>query len=117
MNTSASKHAALLRRHRRVRATVKGIAEQPRLSIFRSVKHISAQIIDDRTGKTLVAATEAEAKAKGTKTERAVAIGTLIATKAKAAKITKVVFDRGGHRYHGRIKALADAARAAGLLF
>lgn len=116
MQTS-SKHSALLRRHRRVRATVQGTMARPRLSVFRSVKRISAQIIDDRTGKTLVAATEFTAQAKGTKTERAIAVGTLIATKAKAAKITNVVFDRGGQRYHGRIKALAEAARAEGLLF
>lgn len=116
MQTS-SKHSALLRRHRRIRASVKGTAERPRLSVFRSVKHISAQLIDDRAKKTLVAVTETEAKVKGTKTERAVAVGKLIATKAKAAKITAVVFDRGGHRYHGRIKALADAARAEGLTF
>lgn len=114
---TSTKHSALHRRQRRVRATVTGTATRPRLSVFRSVKHITAQIIDDRIGKTLVAATEAEAKAKGTKTERAAAIGTLIATKAKAAKITAVVFDRAGHRYHGRIKALADAARAEGLQF
>ncbi len=113
----SSKHSALLRRHRRVRATVKGLGDRPRLSVFRSVKHISAQIIDDRSGKTLVAATEFEAKAKGTKTERAMAVGKLIASKAKTAKLSKVVFDRGGYRYHGRIKALADAARAEGLLF
>lgn len=113
----SSKHAALIRRHRRVRAQVKGLGDRPRLSIFRSVKHISAQIIDDRRDRTLVAATEPEAQATGTKSERAAAVGKLIATKAKAAKISQVVFDRGGHRYHGRIRALADAARAAGLLF
>lgn len=114
---TSSKHSALHRRHARVRATISGTAARPRLSVFRSVKHISAQLIDDQTGKTLVAATETEAKAKGTKTERAVMIGKLIATKAKAAKITAAIFDRGGHRYHGRIKALADAARAEGLQF
>ncbi len=114
---TSSKHSARLRRHRRVRAIISGTAGRPRLSVFRSVKHISAQLIDDRTGKTLVAATETEAKPTGTKTERATAIGKLIAAKAKAAKITAVVFDRAGHRYHGRIKALADAARAEGLQF
>ena len=114
---TSSKHTALVRQHNRVRATISGTAARPRLSVFRSVKHISAQLIDDQTGKTVVAATETETKLTGTKTERAVAIGKLIATKAKAAKITAVVFDRAGHRYHGRIKALADAARAEGLQF
>jgi len=104
-------------RHRRVRATISGTAYRPRLVVFRSLAHIEAQLIDDTVGKTLAAVTDRQLKTKGTKTEQAVAVGTAIAEQAKAKKITTVVFDRGGFQYHGRIKALADAARAGGLMF
>ena len=105
-----------MRRHNRIRAKVAGTASVPRLAIFRSARHISAQLINDDTATTIVAATDAKIM-KGTKLERAQAIGTNIATKAKEKKITKVVFDRGGFLYAGRVRALADAARAGGLQF
>lgn len=110
------KHLARISRHSRIRASVKGTASRPRLAVHRSLKFMSAQIIDDLTGKTLVAAHEREVKTvKGTKTERATALGKLIASKAKAANISAVVFDRGGFTYHGRVQALADGAREEGL--
>ena|SRR5215471_16656137 len=112
------------RRHRRVRAKVSGTPQRPRLNVFRSSVHIYAQVIDDERGHTLVAAGshEADLKARNaaehmTKTEKATAVGQLVAERAKAAGITQVVFDRGGFLYHGRIKALADAAREGGLEF
>lgn len=105
-------------RTKRVRATLNGTAERPRLSVTISNMHVSAQIIDDVAGKTLVAATTiGKKKAAGSKTEMAQLIGSEIAKKAKTAKIDKVVFDRGSRQYHGRIKALADAAREQGLEF
>ena len=110
------KHLARQSRHRRVRAMVTGTATRPRLAVHRSLKFMSAQIIDDVTGKTLVAAHEREVTTKtGTKTDRARALGKILAGKAKAANITTVVFDRGGFTYHGRIQALADGAREEGL--
>lgn len=106
------------RRKNRVRATVHGTSERPRLSVFVSNLHITAQIIDDTKHTTLVYVTTAGSKSStGTMTERAATIGAQIAQKAKAAKIRRVVFDRNGRLYHGRIKALADAARAEGLEF
>lgn len=106
------------RRHRRIRSELRGTASRPRLAVYRSLKFIQAQLIDDQTGRTLASATDRELpKAKGTKTDRAKAVGELLATKAKALKITQVVFDRGGHRYHGRVRALADGARNGGLTF
>jgi large subunit ribosomal protein L18 len=111
-------HQSRQHRHRRLRAKISGTADRPRLAVARSLNSISAQLIDDVAGKTLVAATERELTGKpGTKTERAIAVGKLIATKAGAKKITSVVYDRGGRQYHGRIKALADSARAEGLKF
>ncbi len=109
------------RRHRRVRKKVQGTAERPRLAVFRSNKHITAQVIDDRSGRTLAAASTNEADLRsgggtGNK-DAATKVGQLVAERAKAAGVTKVVFDRGGNRYHGRVKALADAAREAGLDF
>ncbi|MDL2342490.1 MAG: 50S ribosomal protein L18, partial [Patescibacteria group bacterium] len=104
-------------RQGRIRAVVSGTPERPRLHVFISNQHISAQIIDDSTHKTLASATTVGQKTTGTMTEKAVAIGTEIATKAKSAKITAVVFDRGGKLYHGRVAALADAARKSGLEF
>lgn len=105
-------------RKRRIRATVQGTAERPRLSVYISNANVSVQIIDDTAGKTLVAVTSTGSKAaKGTMSEKAAWAGTEIAAKAKAAKINQVVFDRSGRKYHGRIKALADAAREKGLEF
>ncbi len=104
-------------RHNRVRAKVSGTAERPRLNVFRSTTHIYVQFIDDVAGKTLATASSKELKAKGKKTEISSEVGKLAAEKAQKAGISAVVFDRGAHRYHGRIKALAEAARAAGLKF
>jgi large subunit ribosomal protein L18 len=108
------------RRHRRVRKKVIGTAERPRLAVFRSNRHIVAQVIDDTRGVTLAAAATVEADLRSGATGNvaaAGAIGKLLAERAKAAGVSKVVFDRGGSRYHGRIAALADAAREAGLEF
>jgi large subunit ribosomal protein L18 len=103
-------------RKRRIRAKVRGTAVRPRLSVYRSLTRLIVQVIDDEAGKTLAAASTSEAKAKLNKAG-AKKLGELIAKKAKDAKITTVVFDRGGYRYHGRIKELADAAREGGLQF
>jgi large subunit ribosomal protein L18 len=109
------------RRRMRVRKKVYGTAERPRLNVFRSLKHIYAQVIDDDRGITLVAASslspELRGKVNGGNIEGAAAVGRLIAEKAKAKGISKVVFDRAGYLYHGRVKALADAARENGLEF
>lgn len=114
----AVKQEQRYRRHKRIRAKIKGTAQAPRLSVFRSSKHIYAQLVDDERGKTLVAAREAELKrVKGKKADIAREVGKLIAEKALAKKITKVVFDRGGYKYHGRVKALAEGARGGGLQF
>jgi len=103
---------------RRVRGKIHGTSECPRLSVFRSNKQIYAQIIDDRAGKTLAAAGSLGAdEAKGPKLDQAAAVGKMIAEKAKAAGIETVVFDRNGYLYHGRVKTLAEAARAGGLKF
>jgi len=119
MTVSAQdKREARLRRHRRVRKKVQGSAERPRLAVFRSNKHISAQLIDDRSGRTIAAAstTEVDIRSGATGNKAAAAqVGRLVAERAKAAGITKVVFDRGGNLYHGRVAAVADAARDAGL--
>ena len=104
-------------RKNRVRARVGGTADRPRLTVFISNTHISAQLIDDVEGKTLAAATTVGQKLTGTMTEKAVKIGEEIATKAKKAKVKAVVFDRNGRKYAGRLKALADAARKGGLEF
>ena len=111
-------HELKLRRHRRVRRKIAGTAERPRLAVFRSNRHIVAQVIDDRDGRTLAAASTVEPDLRSSGTGNAAAaasVGRLVAERAKAAGITKVVFDRGGSRYHGRVAALADAAREAGL--
>ncbi|MBI4425986.1 MAG: 50S ribosomal protein L18 [Candidatus Kerfeldbacteria bacterium] len=100
------------RRHARVRARLFGSAERPRLAVFRSLKHISAQLIDDAAGRTLAAASDRDVKAVKTVTvEVARQVGQLIGQRAKAKGITAVVFDRGGHSYHGQVKALAEGAR------
>jgi large subunit ribosomal protein L18 len=104
-------------RKQRVRATVSGTAERPRLSVFISNQHVSAQLIDDVAGRTLVSATTVNTKGNGSLSEQAAAIGAEIAKKAKAKKIVKAVFDRNGRQYAGRLKALADAARKEGLEF
>ena len=104
-------------RKNRVRATVSGTAERPRLSVFISNMHVSAQLIDDEAGKTLASATTVGKKIEGSLTEKATKIGTEIAKQAKKAKIAKVVFDRNGRAYAGRLQALADAARKEGLEF
>ncbi len=125
MITKTSKNVVRSRVHKRIRKKVLGTAERPRLNIYRSVNHIYAQVIDDGKGVTLVAASSLEAgkdkdgKAhiKGGNLASAKQVGKLIAERAKEKGLKQVVFDRGGYLYHGRIKALADAARAAGLQF
>ena len=115
---TATRREARSARHSRVRERVRGTAERPRLAVFRSLAHIHAQLIDDVARRTLVAASSLEAKdAKGSKTERSKGVGTSLGQRAKSAGIEAVVFDRGGYRYHGRVKALAEAARDAGLRF
>ena len=114
------KRAGRIRRHRRVRKTLRGTPERPRLAVFRSNKHISAQVIDDSAGVTLASASTIETdlrSAGGGNVDAATNVGQLVAERAKAAGVTTVVFDRGGFRYHGRVAALADAAREAGLEF
>jgi large subunit ribosomal protein L18 len=115
---AAHKREARIRRHRRVRKKVRGTADRPRLAVFRSNKHISVQVIDDLAGRTLAAASTTEADLRDgatATTDAATEVGRLIAERAKAAGVTQVVFDRGGFLYHGRVAAVADAARAAGL--
>jgi large subunit ribosomal protein L18 len=113
--------AARKHRHRRIRVSLSGTGVRPRLNVFRSLHHIYAQVIDDATGTTLVAASSNEAEARtnlsGNKTDRARAVGKSIAERAREKGVSAVVFDRGGYLYHGRVKALADAAREAGLEF
>jgi large subunit ribosomal protein L18 len=110
-----------LKRHRRVRYKVSGTADRPRLNVFRSSKHIYVQLVDDDAGHTLVAASSVEPSLRDAKNggniEGAKAVGTLIAERAKEKGITRVVFDRGGFQYHGRVQQLADAAREGGLQF
>lgn len=120
MINKVSKNVNRQKRHLRIRQTLSGTAEKPRLNVFRSNKQIYAQVIDDTTGKTLCSAStlDKEVSAKnGSNVEAATKVGTLIAKRALDLKIEVVVFDRGGYLYHGRVKALAEAARAAGLKF
>lgn len=118
MNRISQKQNANVRRQHRVRASLTGSAERPRLSVNISNIHVTAQIIDDVNHKTLAyASTVGNKKATGTMTEKAALVGAEIAKKAKAAKVTTVVFDRGSKLYHGRVKALAEAARQEGLEF
>lgn len=110
------------RRHRRLRVKVQGTTERPRLNVYRSLEHIYAQVIDDTQGHTMASASTLDADVKKAidgknKSDAAKVVGKIIADRAKAAGISKVVFDRGGNRYHGRVKALADGAREAGLEF
>ena len=116
-DSAKQKREARIRRHRRVRKKVRGTAERPRLAVFRSNKHITAQVIDDRAGTTLAAAstTEPAVTGSGGNVDAATRVGELLAERAKAAGVSTVVFDRGGYLYHGRIAALADGAREAGL--
>jgi large subunit ribosomal protein L18 len=120
MINKVSKNASREKRHLRIRQTLKGTAEKPRLSVFRSNSQIYAQIIDDATGKTLCSASSLDKELKlanGSNVAAATEVGTLVAKRALALNIETVVFDRGGYLFHGRVKALADAARAAGLKF
>jgi large subunit ribosomal protein L18 len=114
-----TKPQARARRHRRVRGKLFGTAERPRLVVFRSNRGIEAQLVDDTEGKTLAAASSLHVKKsfKGNKTAQAAEVGKLLAQNAKKANVETVVFDRGGYLYHGRVKALADAAREGGLRF
>ncbi len=110
------------RRHRRVRATITGTPERPRLNVFRSLTHIYAQVIDDTTGNTLVSASSLDAELRAQmagkkKAEQAKPVGQAVAARAQAKGFSSVVFDRGGYRYHGRVKAVADGAREGGLEF
>ena len=117
MDRLAHKNFSEARRKSRIRSNVSGSSARPRLVVTVSNLHITAQIIDDSAGKTLAYATTVGSKAIGTKTARAEFVGSLIAKNAKKAKINKVVFDRSGRKYHGRIKALAEKARNEGLEF
>ncbi|MDN5389600.1 50S ribosomal protein L18 [Bacillus sp. LB7] len=120
MITKTSKNAARLKRHGRVRAKLSGTPERPRLNVFRSNKHIYAQVIDDVNGVTLVSASTLDKDFNAenvSDTSAAAKVGELVAKRASEKGITNVVFDRGGYLYHGRVKALADAAREAGLEF
>lgn len=117
---AARRRTGRLRRHRRVRKGVRGTPEKPRLSVFRSSRHMAAQVIDDTAGVTLASASTLEPDlraASGGNVAAAAGVGTVVAERALGAGITAVVFDRGGYRYHGRVAALADAARRAGLEF
>jgi large subunit ribosomal protein L18 len=118
--TAARKRALRIRRHHRVRKQINGTPQRPRLAVFRSARHITAQVIDDTTGRTLAAAATVEAGLRdksGGNVAAATSVGRLVAERAKAAGVSKVVFDRGGNRYHGRVAAVADAARKEGLEF
>jgi large subunit ribosomal protein L18 len=120
MTTLGSRGAARRKRHDRIRLTMAGTAGRPRLAVFRSLNHMYAQVIDDASGRTLVSASTLEKELRGStssKSEEAAVVGRLIAERSKAAGIERVVFDRAGFRYHGRIRTLADAAREAGLDF
>ena len=120
MTQAASRGVARQKRHERIRLHTVGTPSRPRLAVFRSLNHIYAQVIDDSTGRTLAAASTVERDLRGsrqTKTEEAKIVGRLVAERARSAGVERVVFDRAGFRYHGRIKSLADAAREAGLEF
>jgi large subunit ribosomal protein L18 len=123
MGKTNPNYVARKRRQARVRKNLAGTSERPRLNVFRSLNHIYAQVIDDTMGHTLVSASSLDKEVRSTngtdntKTKQAMAVGKLLAERAIAAGITQVVFDRGGYKYHGRVKALADASREAGLKF
>jgi large subunit ribosomal protein L18 len=120
MTQVASRTGARQKRHQRIRLRLRGTPERPRLAVFRSLDHIYVQVIDDTSGRTLAAASTLDQQVKGskqTKTEEAAVVGRLVAERAKTAGVERVVFDRAGFRYHGRIRSLAEAAREAGLDF
>jgi large subunit ribosomal protein L18 len=120
MPTATSRSAARQKRHHSLRLRLAGTPARPRLAVFRSLNHIYAQVIDDSTGHTLASASSLEAALRGTggsKTERAQRVGALLAERARAAGIERVVFDRAGFRYHGRVRSLAEGARESGLDF
>ena len=122
MLSLASKNIRRQRIHTRIRSRVRGLATLPRLNVYRSLKHIYANVVDDARGQTLLSASSVDKEVRqkmktGGNVEAAKVIGKILAERAKAAGITQVVFDRGGYAYHGRVKALADAAREAGLKF
>lgn len=122
MKRTKTPYAARLRRHARVRKKVQGTAQRPRLSVYRSLSHIYAQVIDDDKGHTLAAASDLEEAARSQvngkrKTEVAKLVGALLGQRARERGISQVLFDRGGYQYHGRVKALAEGAREAGLKF
>lgn len=119
---AVGKREALRRRHERVRKEVRGTPDRPRLCVFRSLNHIYAQVIDDSSGRTLASASTLDAEIKAdsgnkTKTEQAGLVGNLVAKRAQSKGVSQTVFDRGGRKYHGRVKALADGARESGLRF
>jgi large subunit ribosomal protein L18 len=120
MKKTKTARAARIRRHKRVRRKIRGSAERPRLCVFRSLSHIYAQVIDDDAGRTLIAASDLEQELRSqadgkSKTEAARVVGALVGRRSLERGITQVVFDRGGYKFHGRVKALAEAAREAGL--
>ena len=120
MTQVASRGAARRKRHVRIRLRMEGTATRPRLAVFRSLNHIYAQVIDDASGRTLASAASTEKELRGsdgTKSDEAKTVGRLVAERARAAGVERVVFDRAGFRYHGRVRSLADAAREAGLDF
>ena len=122
MISKTAKNESRVRKHERIRAKISGTAQRPRLCVFRSLSNIYAQVIDDTTGTTLVSASTLDSEIKekaayGGNTEAAKAVGSLVAQRATGKGIETVVFDRGGYIYHGRVKALAEAAREAGLKF
>ncbi len=120
MTQVASRGAARRKRHERIRLRLEGTDSRPRLAVFRSLNHIYAQVIDDASGRTLAAAASTEKELRGSsesKSDGAKVVGRLVAERARAAGVERVVFDRAGFRYHGRIRSLADAAREAGLEF
>ena len=120
MTQVASRGAARQKRHERIRLHLEGGPERPRLAVFRSLNHIYAQVIDDTSGTTLAAASSMEPELRsssGTKSQHAATVGQLVASRAMSAGVVRVVFDRAGYRYHGRVKSLAEAARTAGLDF
>lgn len=115
MAAKSDRFRSLDRRHRRVRKKVTGTPDRPRLAVYRSNKHIYAQVIDDLAGRTLVASSTTTTSGSGAPKDKAKSVGLDVASKAKAAGITKVTFDRGGFRYHGRVQAVAEGAREGGL--
>ena len=122
MITKKSRNEARKKRHLRIRNKVVGTPQRPRLSVFRSLKHIYAQVVDDSQGRTLASASTLDTGLRGDlstmpKVEEAARVGALVAERARAAGVTMVVFDRGGYQYHGRVQRLADAAREGGLVF